>query len=85
MVRHGCELEAKPTTIENQVVVLSFGSSQFVSSVGSRNRTHDENVAPNRSQKIQQKLLENTLQKGYNHKKARNFIGGFCSFVHMIS
>ena len=44
------EVEVKPTTIENQVVILSFGSSQFVSFVDSRNRTHDENVAINGSQ-----------------------------------
>ena len=28
----------KPTTVENEVVILNFGSSQFVSCVDSRNR-----------------------------------------------
>ena len=45
----------KPTTIENKVFILSFGSSQFVSFVDSRNWSQDENVAPIGSQKNQQK------------------------------
>ena len=52
----------KPTTIENQVVLLSFGSSQFVSFVDSRNRTHDENVAPTGPKIIQQKNKKSFLQ-----------------------
>ena len=66
----------KPTTIENQVVILSFGSSQFVSFVDSRNRTHDENLTPNGLQnnlaKIQIKIFltdsKSPIEKNFNGK-----------------
>ena len=67
IVRHGCELKVKPTTIENRVVILSFGTSQFVSFVDSRNRTHDENAAPNGSRKIQQNTKKNIFHR---HEKS---------------
>ena len=67
----------KPTTIENQVIILSFGSSRFVSFVYSRNRTHDENVAPNWSQnnpaKKKQKIFftvsKSPIEKNFDGRK----------------
>ena len=53
----------KPTTIENEVVILSFGSSQLVSFVNSRNRTHDENVAPTGAKIIQPKKQKNLFHR----------------------
>ena len=52
----------KPTTIENQVAILSF--------VDSRNRTHDENVAPNGSQNTPAKKSFSQTRK-----VQENFIG----------
>ena len=40
----------KPTIIGNEVVTVSFGSSQFVIFVDSGNRTDDVNIALNGSQ-----------------------------------
>ena len=79
IVRIACELKEKPTIIENQVVILSFGSSQFVSFVDSRNRTHDENVALNGSQnypaKKQKKIFltdsKSPLEKNFNGRKIK--------------
>ena len=68
----------KSTTIENQVVILSFGSSQFVSFVYSRNKTHDENVAPNGSKKYKAKITRKCITEKKQTQKARNFLGG-CS------
>ena len=51
IVRHGCELQVKPTSKQNQVVLLSFWRSEFASFVDSRNEAHDENVVPSGFQK----------------------------------
>ena len=53
----------KPTTRENQVVILSFEGSQFVRFVDSRNRTHDEKVAPNGSQNNPAKKNKNLFHR----------------------
>ena len=54
--------------------MLGFRSFHFVSCEVSLKKTHDKKMTPNRSQKIKgQKLLENKLQKGYNHKKRKLF------------
>ena len=73
IVRHGCELEAKPTSMKNQVVILSFGSSQFVSFVDSRNKTHDGNVDSNESQNFQKKTTQKCTTESIQAQKTRNF------------
>ena len=50
IVLHGYELKLKPKTLKNQVVMLNFGSSPFVSFEVTLNRTHDEKMTPNNSQ-----------------------------------
>ena len=56
-IRHGCELKVKPTALKNQVVMLSFGNSQFVTFVDSRSRTYEENVLS--SQRVKRILIKN--------------------------
>ena len=75
----------KSTTIENQIVILSFGTSQFVTSVDSRNRTHDKKVATKRVPKISlKKLNKNARQKRYNHKNTQLFSRLFFICSHDI-
>ena len=57
------ELKVKPTTVENQTVILNFVRSQFVNFVISRNRTHDEEVAPKLFQQKKTKNLFHRLEK----------------------
>ena len=68
--------------MENQVVILSCGSSQFVIFVDSHRRTHDEKVAPKWPKYIQQKNSKMNYRKDTITENA--FLGGCCSIVYMI-
>ena len=62
-IRRECELKLKRTTLINQFVMLSFGSSQFMSCEVSRNRTHDEKWPQSIIQKKSKKTVFYRLEK----------------------